>query len=382
MLRRFMLGLAFLAPTVGVATDPVRAEVVERRIAASADDAEQNSSGSVSVVGSDLELVWDGNSQVVGLRFPNLALPQGAEITSAWVQFETEETGSTAVTVSFQAQAADNAPPSAPPRRTSRSGREPGSVTWSPPPWTTLGVAGPEQRTPNLAPLVQAVVDRTGWAPGNAIALIVTGSGTGKRTAQSFNNDPAGAPLLHVEYSVVEVNEPPELSILSPEHGSQWPADTAVPLVALASDPEDGALDDVSWVSNLDGSVGQGASTSRRSQSASTLTRVRRRFQAPGGRPPATSGGGRGPRAPRRRRHRELQLAGGRGNGGAARSAPRQRAHTRRQCLCRRHHRTVPGLLRPELGPPQGAHAPGGGESRLPRGRRGGLFRLLRRGRR
>ena len=44
-------------------------------------------------------------------------------------------------------------------------------------------------------------MNRPGWASGNALALIVTGSGTGKRTARSFNGNPAGAALLHVEYS-------------------------------------------------------------------------------------------------------------------------------------------------------------------------------------
>ncbi|MGH7289068.1 MAG: metallophosphoesterase family protein [Myxococcota bacterium] len=263
MPRRFMLWLTVLAPAVGLALAPATAEVAEVRIAASADDAEQNSSGSVSVVGSDLELVWDNNSQTLGLRFPGLAVPQSAEITNAWVQFESDETNATAVTISFEAQAADDAPPfTTTAQSISARPREPGSVTWSPPPWTSVGVAGPEQRTPDLAALVQAVVNRPGWASGNALALIVSGSDTGKRTARSFNGNPAGAALLHVEYSFVEVNDPPTLSILSPVHLTQRPPDEAVPLVALASDPEDGALSNVGWVSSRDGIIGQGASTS------------------------------------------------------------------------------------------------------------------------
>jgi len=264
MLRRLLLGLSLLLPSAGPAPEPASAAVAEVRIAASADDAEQNSSGSVSVVGSDLELVWDGNSQTVGLRFPGLAVPQGAAITNAWLQFESDETSATAVTVSFQAQAADSAPAfTTAAQNIGARAREPGSVAWSPPAWTSVGVAGPEQRTPNLASLVQTVVARAGWAPGNALALIVTGTGTGKRTARSFNTDPSGAALLHVEYNVVDVNEPPVLSILSPVHLSQLPADEAVPLLAQASDPEDGALNNVIWISSRDGIIGQGANSSR-----------------------------------------------------------------------------------------------------------------------
>ena len=46
-------------------------------------------------------------------------------------------------------------------------------------------------------------------------------------------------------------------------HRTQLPADEAVPLVALASDPEDGALGNVIWISSRDGIIGQGTSTSR-----------------------------------------------------------------------------------------------------------------------
>jgi hypothetical protein len=46
--------------------------------------------------------------------------------------------------------------------------------------------------------VIQEIVNRSGWASGNSLVLIVTG--TGKRTAESYNGDQAGAALLHVEY--------------------------------------------------------------------------------------------------------------------------------------------------------------------------------------
>ena len=36
------------------------------------------------------------------------------------------------------------------------------------------------------------------WAPGNAIAIII--EGTGKRVAETFDTDPGQAPLLHLTY--------------------------------------------------------------------------------------------------------------------------------------------------------------------------------------
>ena len=47
-----------------------------------------------------------------------------------------------------------------------------------------------------------------------------------------------------------------------------------------------------------------------------------------------------------------------------------------------RHHGRLPGLLRADLGPPQGAHDPGHRQSRVRDGRRCPVLRVLRRGRR
>jgi hypothetical protein len=47
---------------------------------------------------------------------------------------------------------------------------------------------------------VQEIVDRSGWN-GTSLVLFVTGDGTGKRTADTFNSGAALAPTLHVEYS-------------------------------------------------------------------------------------------------------------------------------------------------------------------------------------
>jgi hypothetical protein len=61
--------------------------VIDVRVAASSDDAEESSGGSVSLTSSDLELVTDGTVvQTVGVRFRSLAIPKGATITAAWIQ--------------------------------------------------------------------------------------------------------------------------------------------------------------------------------------------------------------------------------------------------------------------------------------------------------
>jgi hypothetical protein len=64
--------------------------------------------------------------------------------------------------------------------------------------WTQVGAHGDAQRTPNIAAIIQEIVDRGGWTSGNALALIVTGSG--KRVAEAYDGVQNAAPLLHVEY--------------------------------------------------------------------------------------------------------------------------------------------------------------------------------------
>lgn len=181
-----------------VVNAPSTGGTLDKRVAARSDDAEEAASGSVDLSSSDLELVTDRTvQQTVGLRFTGLAIPPGATITSAWIQFTADEAQSVNTSLAISAQASDTAPTfttavgnvSARPRT--------GAVTWSPAPWT-LNAAGADQRTPDLSALVQEVVSRPGWASGNALAFIV--SGTGHRTADAYDGGSAVAPLLHVEY--------------------------------------------------------------------------------------------------------------------------------------------------------------------------------------
>jgi hypothetical protein len=174
---------------------------VEARVAAGPDDAEEAASGSVVLGSSDLQLVYDGSNQTVGLRFTGVRVPQGATVTRAYVQFQVDEVQSEATALTIRGQAADNAP-----RFASLSGnisarpRTGAAISWSPPPWSSVGAAGTAQRTSDLTPIVSEIVTRSGWLSGNALVLIITG--TGHRTAEAYNGLPAAAPLLHVEYTI------------------------------------------------------------------------------------------------------------------------------------------------------------------------------------
>src|SRR5439155_7997007 len=174
---------------------------IETRIASGADDAEEHSDGSVSLTSSDLEMMTDGTPQhVIGLRFTGVAIPPGATVTRAYLQFVADEPQSQATTLTIRGEPADNAAAftTAGGSLTARLAAATQAATpWGSLPAWTAGQAGNEQRTPELAGVIQEIVGRAGWRSGNALALFVTGSG--HRTAVSYDGAPGSAALLHVE---------------------------------------------------------------------------------------------------------------------------------------------------------------------------------------
>jgi hypothetical protein len=232
-------------------TDNDGIATLEVRVAAGSDDAEERNSGSVRLNSSDLELIRDKtNDQIVGVRFPGITIPPGAGITKAWIQFQSDETDTIQTDLTIRAQDSDDAATfvnttgdiSTRPVTTALS-------SWSPPAWETVGVAGPDQRTPDLSALVQEVVNRSGWQSGNALAFIVTGSGT--RVAEAYDGIPGAAPLLHIEYSTGPLpNRPPVAQNDSVSAVEETPA--TIDVASNDFDP-DGNLDPATANTSCDG---------------------------------------------------------------------------------------------------------------------------------
>ena len=173
------------------------------RVRAGKDDAEESASGSMSLGSSDLELVEANNNassaQTVGIRFTQVDIPQGATITNAYVQFTTDETDSKATELTIFGEKVDTAAQFANSNNNISSRDKTGQfVTWDPETWDKVGRAGAAEQTPDLTAIVQEIVNQADWSPNNALAIIVTGSG--QRTAESYNGSQSKAPLLFVEY--------------------------------------------------------------------------------------------------------------------------------------------------------------------------------------
>lgn len=187
------LGAREFMPTTGGTV------VINTRVNTSADDAEQRDT-TMNVTSTDLDMVLDSSyevAQLVGIRFDSVNIPPAATILDANVQFRAEETTSGVAVLAIAAHATDDAP-SFGVGADNISGRvTTGAVVWNPPAWTA-GDAGVAQATPNIATIIQQIVNRPGWSAGNAIALVI--SGGGRRVADTFDGRPGDAALLRVEF--------------------------------------------------------------------------------------------------------------------------------------------------------------------------------------
>lgn len=162
------------------------------------DDAEEDERGNVNLTSSDLELVEDSGTQVIAMRFNQIRVAQGTEIKKAWIQFTCDEPSDTDASLLIAAEDTGNAARFTDQSHdlTSRS-RTAKEIGWQPEAWTKVGESSHAQRTPDLSELVQAVVDRDDWKPGNSMAFLI--SGVGKRVAASSKGGHPKAAKLFIE---------------------------------------------------------------------------------------------------------------------------------------------------------------------------------------
>ncbi len=192
---------------------PLYAKTLSISIDNGYDDVEEKEKGGyIYFHSSDLELVKDNynhqNKQTVGLRFNNISLPQGSSISNAYIEFSVDETDSKSIDLKITGHAVDDAPPfndtpysylrynvSSRPRTSAR-------VSWHPEAWSEIGA---KMQTPDLAGIVQEIIDRPGWMADNSIVFIVNNDkGKSKRVADSFEGSANGAPKLVIVYDTEE----------------------------------------------------------------------------------------------------------------------------------------------------------------------------------
>ncbi len=179
------------------------------------DDAEENEKGTVDLKSSDLELVEEAGTQLVGMRFNKLNLPRNATIRSAFIQFTCDEAEKKKTSLIIAAEKSANAERfSSDSHDLSSRTRTAAEAAWQPAAWPVVGAAGDAQRTPDLAAMIREVIALPDWKSGNSLAFLISGSG--KRVAEAYGNDAKLAPRLMIETD--EAVTEPTRGPASPHH--------------------------------------------------------------------------------------------------------------------------------------------------------------------
>jgi chitodextrinase len=163
------------------------------------DNAEECVDGSVTIGDADLDFGNSGlpcGDQLVGLRFPNVAVPERAEIKHAWLVLVADEVDTDPTALNIAGIAEDSVTPFSTDGFDVSSRSLTGNVVeWvEVPAWNLVGEW---HNSPDLSAIVQELVDRDGWLSGHALGFVLSGAGV--RVAESSVTS-ARAPRLLIEY--------------------------------------------------------------------------------------------------------------------------------------------------------------------------------------
>ncbi len=164
----------------------------------SSDDAEQENDEIDALFDDDLDAGWEGqegdeNTLTLGLRFQNITIPKDAKIDSAFILMYSHEAKleDDVAKITIYADATDNAITFSEDSLITDREATTAKVKWTVEEEWKLWEA---YSTPDLASVVQEIVNRSGWVSGNAIAFVLAGENQGAsdvenaREMESFEN--------------------------------------------------------------------------------------------------------------------------------------------------------------------------------------------------
>jgi hypothetical protein len=136
-----------------------------------------------------------------GMRFQNVAVPQGATITVAYITYTAALLGVKAVILKIYGEDADDTSTFSDLADYEGRTRTSAGVTgWSPGDWSVDS----EYNSPSITTIIQEIVDRAGWVSGNAMTFFWEDNGTtsGNRNAYGYKGSTTKCAKLHIEYTV------------------------------------------------------------------------------------------------------------------------------------------------------------------------------------
>lgn len=163
------------------------------QVGASSDDARENS-GTVGLTGTSINT--SSIDKLLAFRWTGVTVPKGAPVTSAIISFYVTSTANdTPNGASVGVQDHDSAPTFTTASNDISTRSLTGTVTWS---GSNIGAGW---KTVDVTSLVQAVVNRSGWASGNALVVVVQGVSGTDLSITTWDGTPANAAKLDIEYT-------------------------------------------------------------------------------------------------------------------------------------------------------------------------------------
>lgn len=179
---------------------------INKTIVAGTDDASESIDQNTYVDGSSPAIVRSntdsGIRRAAGFRFTSVAIPPGATISSAVLSLASTTASVANMNADVYCHDVDNAPTfdgtDGPARRFNS-----GAITTATVSWVGDNLGTSYVSPADVAALVQEVVNRAGWASGNAIALLVVGkNATDKRfSAHAFEGGSSLYAKLDITYT-------------------------------------------------------------------------------------------------------------------------------------------------------------------------------------
>ncbi len=177
--------------------------VVSNEVTVGNNDASEDGSGTVSLVSNTLDL---NSSDVIGLRFENLNIPQGASILSASVVFTADGDSSGVGDVIIYGENVDSSSVLTSTLNDLKNrgiNRVMPSTVWTMSPW----LDGGQYASPDISSIVQSIANRPAWCGNNDITILMSKLSGSPRVAYSSEGVAASgaegifAPRIKIQYS-------------------------------------------------------------------------------------------------------------------------------------------------------------------------------------
>ena len=192
------------------------------QVIASTDDAHEFTGTGTMDIASEQTAIGHATGEnlevVTGVRFQNVTLAQGTPVQFARLRFVSRYYNVGDLDVTIRAQASDDAP-----AFTTTAGDISGralttaSVPWTIPTWNT-DQDDTDTRSPDVASVVQEVVNRPGWVPGNSIVFVISRA-PAENIRRRYFHAYAGASAKAARVSVNTAVETPPDPPLAGEYG-------------------------------------------------------------------------------------------------------------------------------------------------------------------